>query len=636
VTTPAGENAAAEAWALAASISPRPAIRIAAVDDAGRIENRYPRTISVHGTPPPVGLPYALHLTDARHRFRLLGFDLDAKTGPVAADLAVLRELLGRADLEHIVCASGPGGGRHVWVALAEPVPAELIGGIAHGLAALLPSIDTAALLNPATGALRPPGAPHRAGGVSTLIAGDLATLRNPRATAAQVRAFADLLEPPAAKREKTTLPIARDANGNPHLIGSRRDLAARASAALTNPLPKDADTSAVLAAVLCGAARGRWRFADIAEHLATAPGLEHARTARTGHRRVRRTRANQLRTLRRQWARAVTYVATTAGDPTADDPTWNPRCQAVIHAVTATQRRADASPGRWTQGGGPADRRVLDVLCDQTLAAVQPAIEFDIRRLANLTGLGRDTARVALQRLSRDGWITRTALAAGVHAAHWALTTTSTSLSTPDRTSDRSQAAPRPPGLLRAAWRSHLARRTAAVAHDVFTPGGLGHRVGQLYQALGPAPSSVLSLAEVTGYDLARVMRYVDGLVSHGLAKHHSAGFIATGSERRDQAAVALGVAGALATRHIRYDVEREAWAWWLEELQWRAQRSGSKQRQRFPGAGQLTLTDGGAGTGRIPRLQRYHGTHPTKEGGRADYAAALRRLRAIRDTAA
>ena len=79
-----------------------------------------------------------------------------------------------------------------------------------------------------------------------------------------------------------------------------------------------------------------------------------------------------------------------------ADDPTFEPRCATTAAAVVHAQRRADASPGRWAQPGGPADRRVLDVLCELVLAAVSCDIELDIRRLSHLTGIGRDTARVA------------------------------------------------------------------------------------------------------------------------------------------------------------------------------------------------------------------------------------------------
>ena len=78
-----------------------------------------------------------------------------------------LLDLLDRAGADYLVAESGPGGGRHVWAALAEPVDAETVAGLARLMRHLCPTLDLAPLTNPATGCVRPPGAPHRAGGAS-------------------------------------------------------------------------------------------------------------------------------------------------------------------------------------------------------------------------------------------------------------------------------------------------------------------------------------------------------------------------------------------------------------------------------------------------------------------------------------
>ncbi|HEY5117000.1 MAG TPA: hypothetical protein VIJ00_15875, partial [Nakamurella sp.] len=282
-------------WQLAAAVSPRPVVRVAALDDTGRALNSYPDTAPVSGPAPD--RPYAVHLTDTRGRYTLLGFDLDTRHGPVAADLARLHALLDRARLPHVTCASGPGGGRHVWVALAEPVTAAVVAGIAHGLARMLPSLDTAPLLNTRTGALRPPGAPHRSGGTSQVIAGDIRTLLHPTAGTSQVLTLAGLIahdQAIGAAADTAAPSIGTDEHGHPYLPGERRPLPARSQAALTTPLTPGTDASAVLAAVLCGAARARWRLADIAALLPTGPGLEHARTERTSTGRIPRPPADQ------------------------------------------------------------------------------------------------------------------------------------------------------------------------------------------------------------------------------------------------------------------------------------------------------------------------------------------------------
>src|SRR3954469_24955637 len=150
-------------WSLAAALAARTGrgrVRVADLDATGAARNAYHREIPVDGPPPH--RPYAVYLADIDGGYRLLGLDLDSGRGPVAADLAELRALLDRAGLPHLVCASGPFGGRHVWIGLAEAVPAPEVARLADALAARLPSLDTAPLRNPATGCLRPPGAPHR------------------------------------------------------------------------------------------------------------------------------------------------------------------------------------------------------------------------------------------------------------------------------------------------------------------------------------------------------------------------------------------------------------------------------------------------------------------------------------------
>ena len=95
----------------------------------------------------------------------------------------------------------------------------------------------------------------------------------------------------------------------------------------------------------------------------------------------------------------------------------------------------------------------MLDVACELMLAAVATDIELNTRRLAMLSGIGRDTARVALHRLAADGWLTPTTPAAGVHGAHWALPAsvlaavqrTSAELSTTQIPNARSQGTPSP-----------------------------------------------------------------------------------------------------------------------------------------------------------------------------------------------
>ncbi|NKV12666.1 hypothetical protein GS909_20550 [Rhodococcus hoagii] len=115
--------------------------------------------------------PWAIHLTGPDGRYRLLAFDFDS--GRHGADVARadtdrMCVHLSELGVPHLRTHSGPAGGQHIWVRLSEPgASAADVRRLAHALRAHYPSLDSAPLSNPVTGAVRPPGAPHRHGGHS-------------------------------------------------------------------------------------------------------------------------------------------------------------------------------------------------------------------------------------------------------------------------------------------------------------------------------------------------------------------------------------------------------------------------------------------------------------------------------------
>jgi hypothetical protein len=494
-------------------------------------------------------------------------------------------------------------------------------------------------LLNPRTGALRPPLAPHPPGGRTEVIAGPHADQFRPVATPAAVLTFAglvqaDQVESGPDRPARGRLGLAVDEHGHRHLRGPRRPLTARSRSALYDPPGPAADTSVVLRTALCGAVHARWRLADVRALLATAPGLEHVRTRVSGAGDRQPYPEHEARKrLAAEWDRAVAFVAAHPVGPAAD-PAFQAGQENVAAAVAAVQRRADASPGRWAQGGGPADRRVLDIACRLMLDAVRVDIELDTRRAGDLTGISRETARLALWRLAGDGWLHPSAAAAGVHGARWALPMPSRSdrdkpgveLSTPPVEPGLSQENTRPgyPTLNYSAWRSHLTHRTRALRHDALTHAGLGHHTARVYQALTTTPADVLDLIGRTGYSRSRLSRLLDRLATYHLARTDRRGRwqlrgrTHTSGTRLGRAASALDVLGLLAARACRYAVERAAWAWWTDELAWR--RAPAAVKQRAPGAGQLELVPAAGG----PTRDNY-GRHPVDHRGRADYAVAL-----------
>lgn len=669
--TAASVTAELSGWAAVACVSPRPRVRVADVDPAtGRPRNVYPTTAAVTKVEP--SLPYAVYLADRAGRFRLLAFDLDAARGPVGEDQAQLTAWLGAAGIPYLLARSGPGGGHHVWVAIAGGAGAGQVAAVARALAARLPTLDAAPLLNPATGCVRPPGAPHRAGGHSQIVRGGWDVLTRPVATEAHLDALLTIVGPvvapaPAGGHHG----IGVDDDGHKHLLGPRRNLPAGSRRALETPLSPDADPSAVLWTVLLGAVRARWRFGDLAELLPTAPGLEHVRTVRLRPgepvRSPRSTSERQV-LLARQWAQAVAYVAACGPDEAAgEDSEFLARLDAVLAAVTHVQARADACPGRWSRPGGAADRRVLDHACAIALTAVRPHVDLDIRSVAMATGIGRETARTALYRLADDDWLSPLAPATGPRAAAWALPLpaqphsagvaekSSPAGSSTEGVGDaRSHVVP-PPGrdyvrplrparpvdspARRAAWLQRLSHRLAAQAHDVFTggPGGLGHGLGALYAAVEARGAvSVDELALVTGRAPATVQRGLHLLHTHRLACPGPGGRTWSAGSRRHRttAAKTLGVHGVLAARSRRIGAERAVWEWWLAELDWMhtpaRQRPERHRGRRRPGSGQIALQLPVGG------VRQRRGPYPRRHGRRADHAEARARVNGTAVTAA
>lgn len=614
------EGTTADAWSLTAQISPRRVVRAAVVDADGQPLNAYPLVHPVTGVLP--WTPWAVHLADAHGRYRLLCADLDAKSSAeaAAADAQRLTSVLSELGIQHLVCASGPTGGRHVWLGLRESLDAEVVCALAYLLKAWLPTLDVAPLVNPTSGCVRPPGSPHRLGGVSQVIAGSVRALTDATVTLAEVHALMSRIAehvhpaaPSGAQRQRH--PVAEE-NGMPFLPGPKRPLSVRCRALLDTP-PRG-DLSAVLWRVLCGAAAARWRFADIAA-IAEAPGLEHARTLRAGASRVPRPArgpASTMAVLRRQWTRAVLRVADLPpGQPEeGTDASFEVRAEVVAAIVRTVQGRADATPGRWGRSrSGLAQRRILDALCLFHLQGVRADdVEADIRRLALTCGLDRETARRSLLALAADGWISRTRSAVGRRGARWTIDPAGVAHT---RVSGvLSQADPRPSGTgpaLRTALSNELADRLHTSAHDAFaTAGGLGPEAGSLYARLADRRDT-RQCSQLLGWSMDKTARMLDRLGSAGLIEWRGYCWTRAIGEL-DRVAVDLGTMGVGQRRADNFSVERALWAWWLEELDLmratRLQLPCRKQR------------------GSSLRQGISWPTHPRRRDGRADYVAARR----------
>lgn len=610
------------AWALTRLISPRRVVRAAAVGVDGRPINSYPLLHPLGGQVPLT--PWAVPLADTGGRFRLLCADLDAAGAPAAAirDARLLAGVLTDLGVPHVVCASGPSGGRHVWMALADGADAVLVAAFAQLLKAWLPALDTAPLLNPTSGCVRPPGTPHRCGGRSQVIAGDVTVLAHPVTTRADLERLVEWLARRVTQRPPDGARAARPTGhheGMPCLLGVRRGLPP-AVRALVDTVPLG-DASATLWRILCAAASAHWRHADVVA-LRSAPGFEHARTLRAGSGRTARPPtgpASPDAVLRRQWTRAVLAVAASPTQRTGADPTFDTRAEAVAAVVRAVQGRADASADRWSDRRGIGQRRVLDALCLLQLQAVRvDGVEADIRRLALICGLDRETARRALLALAADGWIARIRPSAGPRGASWTID--------PAGALDRgirralSQADPRPAEVgsaLRQLHLDELADRLRAGAHDAFAPsGGLGAQAGALYGRLR-APLSTTDCGRLLAIGRDQTLSLCGRLAQAGLVIAGPDGWHRTDHVELDRVAAEQGTDGLGWRRAARYAVERALWAWWQAELVWMNARRGVVLPRRGLRPGQQVMCAGAA----WPR-------HPRRPGGRADFAAAGRVL--------
>lgn len=620
-----------QAWVLTRSLSPRDRVRAAARLVTGEVLNEYDREWSINQLPPST--PWAMYLADELHRYRYLCFDFDSSRGNAPYDAGRFSLWLDELNITHLVCESGPTGGRHVWLGMVEPVAAEQAKEIALLAVQLLPSLDPTPLTNPATGCVRPPGAPHRMGGVS-LAQGSLSALTSTPVSedaVADLRAFlldagAEIVPPQAALLRG----MAIDEDGHPYIAGPKRPLTPRVEAMLNEP-PAD-DASYTLATVLAGCAHARWRYQDVMQLVDTA-AFEHIRTLRgkAGGVRVPRTDRGRIRAISSAWNAAVRYVASHPLNGSGDDTDYQARSATVLQAVERVQERADAMPGLWgadrassrarRSTGTHSTRAVLDALCLYMAQSAQLVVEADIRRLSADTGYGRSTVHTALQVLARprdegdeSAWIVRVGESEPPHGQRYRLSERfSTGLDDHNRTQvlarPGASATPRNRGY----WITRLSHELTPLRHDTFAaPGSLGRTAGLVFKYLPlRGETSVAELSSRTGLDADRVRSALHRLEYHGLARRIAGAWSRDEEAALDQVAEELEVVGYLEARRACYNVERGVWAWWQAEYRWMT-KANKKRRQRRAATGvALFAQDDRPDYPQYPRGPDHRGDH-------------------------
>ncbi|MFB9891528.1 hypothetical protein [Planobispora takensis] len=619
------------------------------------------------GEDPPAG-PFAWYLTNARREFEFIVFDLDRGRGDVERDADELMSVLEAADIRYLVCVSGPAHGLHLWVP-TEPMAAAVVRALARAAARRLPTLDISPLTNARTGCVRPPGAPHRHGGISIPVdqwvpitpeatAAVLAE-RNPAEAIERLAVLLDVMTSAPDQIEAEAVRTIETTPNGPRLAGRRHPVDVAELLATT---PEPGAGHAHLARILVQLALARWSAPEVArlleDHL-QAPGLVHLRR-QGGARSRHRGPGERAALISRQWERAVAYAATLrppaaptggqdddAEQQNAPADEWDVRLAAVVPLVTGVRAAIAAEPGRWSTPAGPADRRALEYVLELALQTARQEIELDCRRLALATGMGRSTAARALERLILDEWLELAARGEGQRAHRYRVRARSVddaAVSPVTNEVPRSVAQGgtqgNPPQVravqrlreARARHCSELSTRRTLVSHDVFAhpyrargQAGLGSHVAGTAALLDTGLYKVQDMAQATGYSLRTTRRHLEILRSHRLARtseRPEPGAWRRTRTRLDTVAARIGVAGTTERRHRAYAIERETYAWWRAELEWMT--TTGKRQPPPPGQERLLLV----GASRWANRERY----PRDGRGRADHRAARAELRAQR----
>ncbi|MGW3202398.1 MarR family transcriptional regulator [Streptomyces sp. NPDC001118] len=652
--------------------------------------NSYPDTVDrdeVDGT-----APVAMYLAGLRNRkggskgdryhvYLYVVFELDVPQGgveAVARDAAAISALLTAHGIRSVRVVSGPSGGMHVWAACPQGLPPAVVARIATAAKVLFPTMDTTPLLNPASGAVRPPGAPHRQGGHAQLAEHSVDEAINILKCGAPQAAFASLLRdleaqaqapalwsaaraalagpqpsrgtggaggavpPSVAARGPVVRPVTTDEGGVPKLAVAWRPLTAGVwRLAKRHPRRTPGAHQAAVHPVLRALAAAGWdrvQAAVFAADPVLSPALEWLRTASTATgERVPLTEAEAEARLARAWWLAVQDAARMPRRPTDTNPDAEPAdSEGAAAAVELLARMAAAGPAPWIRPSGPADRAILRAVA-WLMAAYGPEVTANVRRMAVLAGYSKSTAALSLNRVTWDGWIEtakdadratasgRRIRLADAHqctgdAHHMCAPRCAEDSETADHHGSDRSGTPRPPkggaGVL-SQLEDLIAHQQAGIWHR------FGHHAARTLEAIKDHPG--LSMEEITartGYTARTTARHCTRLLGAGLVRITAQGTIAATGRSLYEAGAELGVACRTVELATVARIEQSVHLWWCrEEAWWQLDRDERRRHGARAGADQEVL----------PGLDPYARAYPRDrsevpgELGDADHARAF-----------
>ncbi len=487
------------------------------IDDLGRY-----RAAAWPGSEPT--RPYAVHLANKSGASRVLALDFDsAKSASLQDDVAGVRFLLSNVGARWVEADSGPTGGVHVFVPFQQHLEFPAVRALAEALSSRFGSLDVSMLLNPRTGAIRPPNAPHRVSGRSVLrgdeqlALGLLASGNSPQ-VALDLVSVLDIDERVLRPSRPPLSPSLF------HMLHTGEGLERYESISEA--------VFALATSVLARGHDGSWLRSALANprHELTRILADHTR--RDG------TKRHALRLIETALRQARVFVEASPSITSKDD------ARAVIGDISdAAARHAWAGRSLLTA------RAVLEA--HLAIADNCGGVEYNAsqRQLGELAGIHtRRTVELANRRLVQLGYLRLVRNGSVKYATTWRLTTPSRSL----------------PEVAE----FHPAR----LGHPLFAWRQLGKAAAQVVRALETGLHTPREIAQATQLHPGTVRRSLNRLAALELPLVAKVGsrWVLCNVESLDrvidEAAALYGALDDLAALILRHEIERNLWRRWLE----------------------------------------------------------------------
>jgi hypothetical protein len=487
------------------------------------------------GTLPDV--PYAVHLYDRSQRTSMLALDFDAHdaVSTVGSDVHDLRFLLGEIGLRYVVAASGPSGGVHVYVPLRQSLGVHTVRAIATALAARYDSLDISMLTNASTGAIRPPGSPHRRGGRSTV---------HDQSAALQVFEDGNDHELVVELVERLGLDERVLRNGNAPLSAELYRML-RTGYGLEGYESFSEATMALAVSVISRGHDPLWLLRQLNDNRNAFAARLHDHLRRDGSRR------DAQRLIQNAVSRASVFVS--------QNPSIRSKSDALDH-LDAIEARADSL--RWTGRSGLSARAVLTAHLHA--ARTCGGVEYNLsqRQVCELAALhSRTTVESATRHLVALGFVRLVRNGSGRNATTWRLR-----LPADDGTGLRR--APSVPGL---GERGMGSLPAGPLGHPLFSWRALGKVPARILSVITTdGPSTSTQIAARTGLHPGSVrngLRLLRNLEQPILAQDRSGSYHLTETADLSAAAAEIGADVSRNEMLVRHDIERALWRGWLVE---------------------------------------------------------------------